>query len=788
MNNGSLRQFGGYLRTQWVSPRRIRFWLLVLVILYTLLGFYGLPWLVKHLAVDTAREDFGRELRIQAVHANPYTLTLHVEGFELYDTDDRPLIAWDRLSLDIAWSSIANRAWNIHTAHFYNPVVHEERFDSGETRLSRLVNPGSDEPSADKESGSQPALRVDDLRVSGGVLRFADNLPDATTDKPNPVSLEATEIELSIEAFSLQEDAQFPTRLNGTLAQGGKLAFDGTLKVLPNLALEGDAQLDDLALIQTEPYLRQQVNVRVDSGTLALNGQLRTDAQQPFAFQGSAGISRLHIMDGSNDEPLIGWQNLQTEQFDLSFADRQLETGSVSLEGLSGLLVIHEDRSTNFSRLMAAPPVETDEGDDESTAGTGEKPAPFGINIEGIELTEGAFEFADNSLPLPFSTSIGTLSGDVSTLSSKSTVPAEVTLEGEIGQYGLVSVEGTVHALQPARQTNVQLNFRNLQIPEYSPYTVRFAGRKIAGGTMDLDLGYTIDNKQLDGSNSLVLHDVELGEKMDTSNALDLPLDLAIALLEDSDGVIDLEFPVAGDVGDPEFDFSEIFQQALGEVLMSIVEAPAQFLADLVGADSEDIGKIEYAAGRAELRPPQRARIDSLRQSLNQRSALVLELAGPISQPFDGPALRQEKAVEALKQHLNELGRDATDPSLTAESNQDIVEAMFSNYYPDTDLESVQSRFIKTRDNSSSEEASFDALAYRNYLAERIVAAQSVSGTDFIGLANARAITVRDALADSDPETRITRDRVRIRDHEEIDSVEGDHITMEISIATGEAD
>jgi len=115
MDNGSLAQFGCYLRTRWINPRRIRFWLLVLIIVYTLLGFLALPWLVQYVAVNTAREDFGRELRIEAVHTNPYTLTLQIDGVALDDKDDRKLLAWKQLFVDLSWSSIVNRAWTLQT-------------------------------------------------------------------------------------------------------------------------------------------------------------------------------------------------------------------------------------------------------------------------------------------------------------------------------------------------------------------------------------------------------------------------------------------------------------------------------------------------------------------------------------------------------------------------------------------------------------------------------------------------------------------------------------------------
>lgn len=251
-------------------------------------------------------------------------------------------------------------------------------------------------------------------------------------------------------------------------------------------------------------------------------------------------------------------------------------------------------------------------------------------------------------------------------------------------------------------------------------------------------------------------------------------------MLEDGNGVIDLDFPVTGDVGDPEFNFFQTLRQALVNAITSIVQSPSNFLANLFGADAESLGRIEFPEGRAELLPPQHARINTLRKALNQRPALVLDLAGPYNRSFDGTALQRQIAIEALQQRLAEADRDVADPSLTAEENQEIIETMFSIYYPDIDLEDVQTPFIKTQDASA--EPSFDDLAYRNYLAERIIAAQFVSEADFIAIANARALAVRDALAESNTGTSTANDRVRILDPKEIESVEGEHIVLEVSI------
>ncbi|WP_218668158.1 DUF748 domain-containing protein [Vreelandella utahensis] len=226
MPSDSLRRFGGYLRTRWASPRRIRFWLLALVVAYTLLGFLALPWIIQYLAVSTVKEDYNRELRIEAVHTNPYTLTLQIDGLALDDTDNQQLLGWQRLFIDVAWSSVVDGVLTLETIQLDQPLVQEERFAEGGTRFSRLATTPSEEATEedetpDEDGASSPlALRVNDLHVDGGALRFTDNLQDtATTSAPsNRVSLALEDLSLSARDVSLQEDAPFPVRMKGQLA------------------------------------------------------------------------------------------------------------------------------------------------------------------------------------------------------------------------------------------------------------------------------------------------------------------------------------------------------------------------------------------------------------------------------------------------------------------------------------------------------------------------------------------------------------------------------------------
>lgn len=769
MHNGSFRRFGGYLRTRWASPRRIRFWVLVLVVLYTLLGFFVLPWVIQYVAVNTVREDLGRELHIESIQTNPYTLRLQVNGLHLDDTDDQLLFGWEQLEVNLAWSSLVNRRWTFPSIHLNQALVQEERFASGETRFLRLTEALTEEDSDDEPP---PALHIEQLRVTGGTLHFFDNLEDERDDASelSRVGLELQDIQFTLDDFSLHEAASSPVQLEGTFAGGGVLSFEGVMQHLPDFTLEGSARIDQLALTQADPYLRQLLNVHLGSGSLSLRGAILSDPEQPFAFQGSGSIEALEIKDGDNEETLIGWLNLQADQLDLNLAENRVETGYITVDGLFGQVIIYRDQSTNFSPLLES--IEADEEDPDIET------EPFDITIDRIELREGGFLFADYSLPLFFSADIRNLHGHISTLSATSDEPAEVDLEGQVEEVGMASIEGSIQIWDPTKETDLELNFQNLQIPQFSPYTLEFASRPVEDGEMDVNLGYTIEDGQLEGRNNLVLRSLRIGDEIDSDGLLDLPLNFALSLLEDGDGVIDLDLPVSGDVGDPEFDYGQVILDAVRSVILSIVEAPFRFLAELVGADSEDFGQVDFEEGASELQPPQLARIGELREALSQRPALFLELAGPFNREFDGDALKRNKAIETLKQHLDDEDRNDVEPSLTTEANQEIVEAMFNEHYPDVDLEALQTRFTEEEDDDNG----FDGLAYRNHLADRIIEVKTITDEDLKALGNERATAVRDALIDEDSEHRIAAERIRILEPQEIDSVDEERIVMEMSV------
>ena len=268
------------------------------------------------------------------------------------------------------------------------------------------------------------------------------------------------------------------------------------------------------------------------------------------------------------------------------------------------------------------------------------------IGVERVRVEGGAMDFADFSLVLPFATFIKDLNGSASGLSSAADSRANLKFEGGVADYGLARAEGTIQPFAPKKFTDIAVAFRNIELIPMSPYTATFAGRKIASGKVSLDLQYKIENSKLLGDNKMVLDKFTLGERVESPTAVNLPLDLAIALLTDSNGKIDLALPVSGDVDNPEFSYGHVVWQAIRTVLTRIVTAPFRALGSLFGSGAETLGDIVFDAGGARVLPTEQEKLRRVAEGLQKRPQLKLQIQGTWHKDVDARALRA-RAVRA---------------------------------------------------------------------------------------------------------------------------------------------
>jgi outer membrane protein OmpA-like peptidoglycan-associated protein len=383
------------------------------------------------------------------------------------------------------------------------------------------------------------------------------------------------------------------------------------------------------------------------------------------------------------------------------------------------------------------------------------------VRIARIEIAAGTAGFADRSLPVPFATGIYELEGSIRDTDTTSESPSTLVLQGRVDEHGELRAEGSLKLLAPTRALDVNAQFRNLDLPLLTPYSAKFAGYGIAQGKLSLDLDYVMQDERLQGENNIVVEQLVLGEPVDSPSALDLPIKLAIGLLTDSSGRIDLDLPVSGSLDDPEFSIGAMLGGALGGIVRDAVTSPFRFLGGLIGADSaEEISDVDFAAGSATLAPPEREKLAHLAEALRERPLLVLTIEGRYAPESDARALKEtgvDARVEAALEAAAASGeRPASNPRLAA------LEALFLEAFPAERLNALRAASTLAAQPATNDTEAvpsrLDEAALANALREGLIESFEVPEQALRELAMSRAraaaehLTVDGAL----PEARYT--------------------------------
>lgn len=333
----------------------------------------------------------------------------------------------------------------------------------------------------------------------------------------------------------------------------------------------------------------------------------------------------------------------------------------------------------------------------------------------------------------------------------------------------------------PIGHTDVSVEFRNLLMSRLSPYSAQFAGREIDEGKLDLDLNYIIQKGKLQGQNDIVLSDIVLGAEVDSPDAVSLPLGLAIALLKDSNGVIDIDLPVEGDINDPEFRIGGVVIKAIVGLITKVVAAPFRMLGALIGVESEDFGQFQFLAGRSDLTPPELEKVAQLQQALQERPELGIEISGVFDPASDTPKLQYSRLRDIV---LQRMGEDQTaedkEIEMLDEEIRSVLEVIFTERFPGETTDSLKAANSAPPADDPEGKPVLDELAYAADLGDRLLASESISAADLEALANARAEAIRSAFMASG---EFDQSRITIAAPTEVESEDGEWVLMELGVA-----
>ena len=457
---------------------------------------------------------------------------------------------------------------------------------------------------------------------------------------------------------NLSSDGKDRVRFDAALkvAQGGTINAAGEMRDHYG-RLAGTVKVDRLALKPLEPLIARGGALKLESGELSADVKAEYRAVKERAqlrATGRAGIAGLLINESAGGDRLIGWNEIAATGVSFTLNPDRLRVEEVRLKEPAAKIVISKDRSLNLVKAFqpqAAPDTQRAPDPPKTVPGAAPAGPPLDIEVERVRIENGIVDFADLSLVLPFAAKVEEFNGSATGISSDPAGAAALKLEGKVGEFGLAAVGGTLKPFQPKAHTDIGVVFRNVEMVPLSPYSATFAGRRIATGRVSLDLRYKVENSQLAGDNRVVLERFTLGEQVDSPGAMRLPYDLAIALLTDSNGRINVAVPVKGNVDAPDFAYGHLIWQAVATVITNIVTAPFRALAGLFGGSGENLESVAFAAGQATLQPPEREKLKRVAGAIAQRPQLILVAEGQYGDA-DAAALRERDVALAIAARL----------------------------------------------------------------------------------------------------------------------------------------
>jgi len=474
-----------------------------------------------------------------------------------------------------------------------------------------------------------------DVQLRGYKAHVADRFPE------QDVALEVGPLNLDLKDFDSLGQSPFTLKLDTSLGKQGQLSAEGQAQMSPLSArLKVASRALDLRLAQA--YLTPFIRLELRSGLLGSDLVVDLKSTEPLMFSvtGRAEVKQLHTLDTLKERDFLKWQQLTLDGLAYRHGD-SLNIAKVSLAQPYARFIVNEDLTTNINDLLIPQPEDAANNPPPASKPQPTTP-PLGIRIGAIEIKDGSANFADLSLTPDFATAIQQLNGQIGTLDNRSSKPASVDVKGKVDRYAPVSIKGSLTPFAPLESLDVVTSFRRVELTTLTPYSGKFAGYRIRKGRLNLDLHYRIEKGQLNAENKVVVEQLQLGEKVDSPDAVDLPIRLAVALLKDTKGKIVIELPVAGNLNDPQFSVMPIVWQTLRNLVLRAAQAPFKFIAGLVGSGA-DLSTIEFAAGSAELDDKARKALDLLSKALKERPVLRLEVEGTSAQSIDGPLLAEQR-------------------------------------------------------------------------------------------------------------------------------------------------
>ena len=642
--------------------------------------------------------EWGPERRVVRVHDASLavrSLVIRLPGMA------QPKIEQPELDITGVAVDVLERVARVESVALRGGTFRARRGSDGKIDVERLTIPrGREAPPGSPPVTQAPApfapakppkpfrWTVDKVVVSEEHIEIDDALP------ARPVRLVLAPLSVTLARLSDDRAVQSTLALATAWNGKGRIQVDGTFSMWrPSADLT--VHVEGLDLPSVDPYLALYGNLdaRLGDGHLGIDGRFRLDqaADPPvYGFEGDVAVDAFALLDVERGQELARWKALRITGIKFSSQPEGMTIRSVRWEAPRARVQIAEDGSSNVKRVLRIkePPPQAAEAEATPATAPAKAPAqrPLPVAITSFQILRGSAGLVDRSVKPPALFDITDLDVRVRGLSNDLAARAQVEIQANVGG-GPLTMSGTLSPRFVNDATDLKISSKGIDLTPLGPYFGKYVGYTLEKGKLDLDLDYRVAARRLAAQNLVKVDQLTLGEETNSPDATKLPVKLGLAILQDRDGLIELDVPVEGNIDDPSFRLGKLIWHALGNVFAKIVTAPFAALGKLFGGGAEHLDVVGFAAGSSAVDPGAEKSFQSLAKALYSRPALKLEMEGTVDPASDGLALRRQALRQRAREAKWKAGKKgAASPDqveLLEEDYVKFIETEYKRSFPD---------------------------------------------------------------------------------------------------------
>ncbi|RQS58283.1 DUF748 domain-containing protein [Burkholderia sp. Bp8986] len=640
-----------------------------------------------------AKADWGKT----PLDAQVADSTVSLKSLKLATPDAKaPAIVLPDASAKITKVDVAARSAEIASVDATGLALDVKRLKDGKIDLAALAEPAQAavprRTVARKAAAAAPSwhYRIDALNVKESSANFTD------LSTPRPVKLAIKPLDLSVQKISDDLTKPLPVQLKATLNRKGSVNVSGDVTAQPlklGLKINGN-RLDAAAF---EPYFGSALNATIASALLNAQGNL-TFAQvkdTPRAtYRGDVALVDVRMLDKATSDPFAGWRSLALSNLKVNHDEKgtDVDAARVTFSNFYGRVLLDAQGRLNLKDVVAketgpaqsltrdaskpepvplspgmTPPAAAAQASSAAAAQQASAPAaasapvvvkaapppqnPVRMHFGELLLQDGRVTYTDNFIKPNYTANLVAIKGTVGAFGTDSTTSAPVDVAANLAGNGPISIKGSVNPLIDKPALDLTATAHDIELTNLTPYSAKYAGYPITKGKLNVDLHYQLANDQLQANNHIFIDQLTFGDHVENDTATKLPVKLAISLLKNTRGQIDVNLPVSGSLSNPEFSVGGLIWRAVLNLIAKAVTSPFTLLANAFGGSGgEDLGYVEFAPGAYELTDAQQKKLDTVVKMLTEKPSIRLDLIGRVDPAKDTPGLRDAYVERLVRQ------------------------------------------------------------------------------------------------------------------------------------------